>query len=1509
MGAIDGFINNLASVIHQKRKDDEDEKKKRDKDRTVFNEDEFKPKEKSIGEKAMDFAGKAVDYTTKNGGVQNALVSKFLEESGKLAQKLPDTTIRTKPVEDSKYKDRPAMGMQREKTEGYDRYQIDGTPLQVSEFSGKTLPLISSLPGEIVRSYGKTAERLVTDKGREEIRQGVKDIPQLTRDIVQDPKKAVEAFNNPAIQAGLDVSDFLPGVGILSIGGEKLAKEAIEKGVKETAEKTAKKVSYSEASKLIERSGGFVKIHEAPLEAGNRYAADELARTLGLNPKYLYDQATDKRIDLREVLKNVDSQANVEGRIKVGQELMSSLSPSSSSSVIPESEFAKSSDETLRPNMNTSAGETVLPSSSLAANPPSTLNTNTLSPSNKYSPTASVDDVLGSESFITKYKSTTAEKPFLDTLLSDLAQDRQFTTNLKDPKTAASKIIRKLKKKPAYSEDSIGDFLRGNVVAKDSTDATSMLQQLTQKVKPESVEDYVNNPSPWGYQGINVNVKTPGGNLAEVQIHTPLSLKIQEALHPIYEKYRNEDIIPDAAYIESNRIAKEVSDKFNAENVAKTAKQELPLIDRPQVANAGIPDARLEDIMGSKGGKALELEQDIQRNNIKIQQEFLDGKITQPERNKLMQDNLNRSVAQQPKVDTPLIDNAARGVGQGAEDTTKLWEEEYLPKLNTLLKDAEKATPDEAVKIRSQIEDLEKEFSQRSDGIQKSFKERGFITSVKEEESLIDPIRKGVEGDYKVRANKELLSTAQKRIDDDPEGALEHVLHGGEVNDESVAMGIDLLRRFNNSGDTARAVDLVENLAPQLTEAGRTVQAASLLGRLTPEGALIYTQRIINKAAGAAKEKPKKITPQTAGEITDLAKKANEAIPGSRDQAVKTAQLAKRINQEVPPGWGQRISSLQTIMQLLNPKTFIRNLGGNVGFGGIESVKDIVATPLDMGVSLISGKRTKTIPNPITQTKGYVEGLKEGTSDALRGIDTTAQAGKFDTAKTPSFATKSEDNIIKKVIFKPLDFLERATNLTLKATDRASYRAAYDETLSQLTRLNKLDAPTDEMKELADMDGLYRTFQDKTIASEAFSRIKSGFNVGKSFGLGDFVLKYPKTPGNILARGIEYSPIGFFSSAVNLGKLVFGSQAGTIKAQKAFVESTARATTGSVALLGTGAILYQMGIITGKPDTDPDIKALEKTEGMGDYRLNASALKRFLLEGFDKEKAKPKTGDTILSYDWFQPQSIGFAMGADIEANKGINPMSLVGTLLGSMSSAANTLVEQPLVSGMSRLFNYGDLPGGVSQTIASAPSSFSPTLLNQVKQYLDNTSRDPDDPDLAKKGINLVKNRLPLLNRDLPTAYDSKGEAKETYQNDTNNFVNVFLNPAFVSKLENDNPEIQEVMRLFDETGEATQAPKQAEKTLKINGESKKLTAEEKQEYQQYIGVKTMKYFQQAMQKDTYKNMDDEEKVKALGNIITDVSMAAKVEIFGHKPKKPARKERVRKIMNMDDPMPLIAR
>ncbi len=224
-----------------------------------------------------------------------------------------------------------------------------------------------------------------------------------------------------------------------------------------------------------------------------------------------------------------------------------------------------------------------------------------------------------------------------------------------------------------------------------------------------------------------------------------------------------------------------------------------------------------------------------------------------------------------------------------------------------------------------------------------------------------------------------------------------------------------------------------------------------------------------------------------------------------------------------------------------------------------------------------------------------------------------------------------------------LNGLQKTMALTLQASDRAFYQAAFNSSIESQMKAAKVKQPTTDMLEIAHLDGLYRTFNDDNALSRSFVTIKkamNGMTGSKDFGLGDLALKFPRTPANILMRGIEYSPAGFALTTKELVTPLIGRKFD----QKHFVEATSRALVGSSLLVGTGAILGQLGIITGRRDKDKDVAAFLKAVGEGDYRINISALKRFYLSGMNPELAQSKAGDTFVTYDCFQPAAINLAI-------------------------------------------------------------------------------------------------------------------------------------------------------------------------------------------------------------------------------------------------------------------------
>ncbi len=767
-------------------------------------------------------------------------------------------------------------------------------------------------------------------------------------------------------------------------------------------------------------------------------------------------------------------------------------------------------------------------------------------------------------------------------------------------------------------------------------------------------------------------------------------------------------------------------------------------------------------------------------------------------------------------------------------------------------------------------------------------KERTFIGTVREADTTAPEVADQVEGFYKAITNKKTLKTAQDFIDNQGlDASWRRLKDPTDVSAEKTAIGLDMMRRFQKTGQYEQAVDVAETLAEQATTWGQGVQALSMWARLTPEGALAYASRVIKRAnASLPPKKQIEMSAEAAKEIDKLARAASKAPPGSREQVVKAAQLMDKIAERVPPSIGTKISTFQIFAQLLNFKTAIRNVVGNTGFAAIENVKDLVAYPVDFLTGVATGTRTKALPSLRTQASGFKKGFKLGLEDALKGIDTGIGASKFELPKTATF----RGEIGKK--------LQTLLDLELKVPDRAAFQASYEESLRQQMKAAGVKEATEDMVDAAVYDGLYRTFQDDTTLSGLFSSLKKGLNIvginkktvtsPGSFGLGDLVLKYPKTPANILQRGIDYSPAGFVSAVFELARPF---RTGEAFRQKRFVESVSRALTGTAGLVGTGAALHRLGIITGSAEGefggDFDLQQEAREGGFGEYRLNASALLRYLLSGFDNESAKAKNGDMIVSYDWFQPQSIPLAMGADIDANKATNA-GIVGAALQGLSTGSQTLVDQPLLSGVQELTGFNDIPQVVLSVLANAPSSMTPTILNQLRQLLNNETRDTTDPSLIKQSVNRTKLRVPLLANTLPQKMTTRGVPMEMYQNGTNHLFNVMFNPAFVSRLQQD-PIGKEVFEIFRESGEKQQAPRVVSRSIQISKDGKaqtvKLNGKQKAEMQAYVGYATNYYFSKLVEREEFQKLAPDEKAKKMSNIMSDIFQAAKIDLLGHAP------------------------
>ncbi|MEK4191782.1 hypothetical protein NYE59_01720 [Paenibacillus sp. FSL L8-0323] len=615
--------------------------------------------------------------------------------------------------------------------------------------------------------------------------------------------------------------------------------------------------------------------------------------------------------------------------------------------------------------------------------------------------------------------------------------------------------------------------------------------------------------------------------------------------------------------------------------------------------------------------------------------------------------------------------------------------------------------------------------------------------------------------------------------------------------------------------------DLGEDIRPHLNQLYESSKEAfnltsKKISRQTISEAERLTQKVI---------KEKELSVPEAESLLKIAQRVSSLSGEAKRTASQDLQAILQSLDK--PSFLRKVASAQTQAQLLNPKTQVRNVLGNELFYRLERLNKYVATPIDIARSVLTGAdRTVTFRsnNQGQYWYNFINGAKAG----WKGVNINGLETQFDLA-SPAFTGK----------YNPLKYTEKALGASLRSFDNAAYSRAVNKSLGELGTLdaiNKGVKPTKEyiknyiaqadenIIQIADHYGKYVTFQDNNIISKGLTGLKKGLNVGKDFGFGDLVLKYPKTPGALLMRALEYSPAGFLRSAKIVAEPLLRN--GIQKNPAEATQALSRAIIGTFGLSGLGYFLIDNDILTGQANKDRDIRSLQTAAGQGQYQVNLSALYRFVSNNFDPTQAKIKEGDLLYNYDWMQPVSVAVSMGANINKNLGEGKDTTTGVLssaYNSISGGLNTLTEQSVLQGLARAaegYPGQTVTDKIADILSDIPASFVPTILNQVKQATDNTKRETTDQTLLEQTLNKAQAKIPGLAGKLPKKYDTLGNEQNHYQD--NNAVNVFLNPGFPSRYKLSD-EARMIVDLITETGDEGIAPRVPNKKLdgsKLTGE-----------------------------------------------------------------------------------------
>lgn len=659
-------------------------------------------------------------------------------------------------------------------------------------------------------------------------------------------------------------------------------------------------------------------------------------------------------------------------------------------------------------------------------------------------------------------------------------------------------------------------------------------------------------------------------------------------------------------------------------------------------------------------------------------------------------------------------------------------------------------------------------------------------------------------------------------------------------------------------------------------------------------------------------------TPELSAKVQRLQREHEEA----RDpevKLVKAAQMFDAVHELVPAdAWG-RVKAVQNISLLLNTKTMIRNIGGNVVLFAADVPADALSSwVVDPFVSLFTGKRTRRSVDVAQRLSGLAAPVRDvwkgrefareqgvtGAASLMAGVQhmltmaRLASRGKWDLGQVQQGNSRVLTSAAGKLF-------EDALSLSLSTFDRSFHQAAFKGSIMRQIRVAEargeiVVSPTKEMIEEAMMDAARATFMNDNFVSEGLKMGVKAANwfstVGRTtqYGIGSVVLPFPQVPGNILLRGVEWSPLGFVRAAYEVLRVPVTR--GEFQ-QKEFVDAFSRATLGTAGLSALGFWLFGLGILTALPEEDEDLERMRKDSGLGAYQINASALKRAMLTGNWWTRQKPQADDVVVNYDWVQPLAMPLAMGAAVAQKrerdrldglqgKGSGLSGMLGMADAAGKAAVRTLEDQPLLMGLKRAMGDVGRHGGwgVLMQVLDAPAQFIPTFVRQVGQLMDNQVRETRAGGPWDQAVNRLLASIPGLSQKYPQRYDVFGEAQERYGYGGNSFFNVMLNPAFVKRVRVD-PALREMEAVYAATGDGGVLPRRAPVKLALAGERVELTNEQIAQYQQLAGQLTVRAYTKLAASPQFAELPAGQKAEVAGKLMRAINGVVKLLVVRGNP------------------------
>ncbi len=619
------------------------------------------------------------------------------------------------------------------------------------------------------------------------------------------------------------------------------------------------------------------------------------------------------------------------------------------------------------------------------------------------------------------------------------------------------------------------------------------------------------------------------------------------------------------------------------------------------------------------------------------------------------------------------------------------------------------------------------------------------------------------------------------------------------------------------------------------TEAGRAVVSFRILANKTLEPAfwLKKAKEIVGKEL-------------TNEEITEMTRIIGDLI-GKGDRAGLATYVASLRN----PSVFEKMTILWKAGLLTSPTTHQANILGNISMAALETASDIPATGFDMLASAArmglgkGAKRTTTITPASIVSK--IKEVKRAGGKAFEYFRTGTYSDdllqKYDLPRNISFKNKilngyvqgvmrslgAEDVFFREIAMQE-SFVKQA--IVIAKNKISGGLIAKGQRKAEIAKL--LREPTVQMTQTAIDVAERATFQNKNLVAEMIQSgrravSKKGIK-GEALAAGtEIVAPFVRTPTNIAARILDFSPAGFVKAALRAIKP-------TNKTQELVVKDLGRAVTGS-GIIALGGLLAEKGLL------------------VGNAPISKSERDQFFAEG--KRPNSILIGGEYRQLNRISPLGNLLTLGAEFDSLS--QDRDLVGTGIASTGSAMKTLTDQTFLKGVSGAVKAINNPERNAQAyINQMIASTVPSIIGKAAKTVDPISRRPE-------GIReSVENRIPFLSKNLAVRRDSLGNAVKTSSGRAT-LVDPFASTEVV-----DNPVLNEARN----AGVFIGLPSQT-----ISGA--KLTNLEYSRFQKFQGMWLERHLEETMNSSQYQSASNAEKADMIDKSVRLIRSVANDTLF----------------------------